>query len=117
MTVADTISGAVSKAASVTEEVITTAHSLAPLAERAMKALALWPGLGSIAVAEAAVEWADARYGTVMSALEALIVTNAAGNLPTGATLSKAGTELDMHITPGMANSAVLGGPATTAKP
>ena len=116
MTVADTITNTISEGAAVAKTVVETAHTLAPLAERAMKALALWPGLGSIAVAEAAVEWADARYGTVMSALEALIVTDANGNLPTGATLSKAGTELDMHITPGMANSAVLGGTATEVK-
>ena len=117
MTVADTISNAISEGATVAESVVTTAHALAPLAERAMKALALWPGLGSIAVAEAALEWADAREGVVMSALEALTVKNAGGSTPTGANLSRAGTELDMHITPGMANSAVLGGPATTAKP
>jgi hypothetical protein len=110
MTVAETVSNV----ATVAEEVVTTAHSVAPLAEKAMKAFALWPGLGSLAIAEQAIEWADGYYSEAMSALEALVIKGAAGGTPTGATITQAGSQLSAHINPALPNAAVLNGSLTS---
>jgi hypothetical protein len=91
----------VSKIATKTQEVLTDLHAVAPVAERAMHALALWPGLQTLEIAAQALEFVDTHYFAVsMSALEAFVIG--------GDKITAAGVKLGVHIMPGMPNNSTL---------
>jgi hypothetical protein len=95
----------VSKIATKTQEVLTDLHEVEPVLARAMRALALWPGLQTLEVAAMAVEYADKHYyGASMSALEFFVIR--------GDSIATAGVKLGVHIMPGMPNNSAL----TTSK-
>jgi hypothetical protein len=103
-----TVAGTISDVATIAENVLTGAHAAAPLVEAGLDAMALWPGFGSAALASAAIKALDGRYAIEMTALEALVKASAGPNAATGSDLSRALTELDMHVTPGLPNSPAL---------
>jgi hypothetical protein len=87
----------VSNVAEIAEKVVTSAHEVAPFAE---KVLMLFPGFGPSA--SMAVEMADSLVPDILNALQKLMADNG-GNIIT------ARAALAAHINPDMPNLPALG--------